>query len=385
MRLLNFLRRQKEAYFGFDSNAHLLHITLDSNAIKNNINEVKKVFPLQKIGAVLKSNAYGHGLREMGIFLDKIKDVDYFFVDSLYEARALRDFGIKKQIIILGHVPFASLKTLGNFKNIILIVNTIEDALQIAGVVGNALTVHIKIDTGMRRQGMPAHELNKCIDILQTNKKITVAGLATHLADADSQNPEPSLKQINEWENAKIIFNKRIPNGMFHFSATAGLKYVENSANNIVRLGIGLYGFNPSKDARFNFKPILSFWAKVVNIKELKINEQVGYNFTHTAPNNTTIAVIPCGYYEGVSRALSSKGHFYFKGTPLPIIGRVSMNMTTVEIGAVKEKIKIEDEIEVFSKNPAQLNSVEKVAEICNTIPYEILTGIPYGIKRIIV
>ncbi len=130
--------------------------------------------------------------------------------------------------------------------------------------------------------------------------------------------------------------------------------------------------------------PVLSFWSKIANIKKIKKGEKIGYNFTYIAPKDMTIAVIPCGYYEGVPRSLSNVGCFYYKEVMLPIVGMVSMNLTVVDISDVKEPIYLEDEIEVYSADLNKSNSVVKVAKLCNTIPYEILVRLAPTIKRIV-
>jgi len=121
-----------------------------------------------------------------------------------------------------------------------------------------------------------------------------------------------------------------------------------------------------------------------VNIKRLKKGEDVGYNFTYKAPKDMTIAVVPCGYYEGIPRSMSNKGVMYYQNVPLPILGRVSMNLTILDITAVDDRIGVEDEVEVYSNNPSKDNSIESVAKICDTIPYEIMVRINSGIRRFV-
>jgi alanine racemase len=250
------------------------------------------------------------------------------------------------------------------------------------------LSVHIKVDTGMNRQGVGIDELEEVINILRKNKRIKIDGMLSHLADADNPNPLDTLKQLSKWQTALFKYKKLISKSdysLFHFSNTAGLGYLSNQESNLIRVGIGLYGFDTTKDKRLNLKPVLSFWAKIVNLKKVKAGEKIGYNFSFTAPKDMTIAVIPCGYYEGVPRALSNKGYFYFKDVPLPILGRVSMNLSVVDVSNVEKSLNLEDEVEVYSNNPAKKNSIDNVAKICNTIPYEVLARLAPTIRRVIV
>lgn len=385
MLLLNIFRRYRSHLFD-DPSKNLLRIEIDSQTLVHNLQRFKTLFPSQRIGAVLKSNAYGHGLRELGRFLDKRREVEYIIVDSIIEAHALRDFGVKKPVIILGYVPRSAFSLLKKIKRIIFVVNSKEQAETLQASADFSLRVHIKVDTGMNRQGIAMDELPHVLKVLSANRHIKIEGMLSHLADADGPTGIYTQEQVRQWKIATDLYRKFVGHnrGVFHFAATAGTRYVSVAENNLMRIGIGMYGFDTTQDQRLGVKPILSFWAKIANIKNLKAGGKVGYNFTFTAPKDMKIAVIPCGYYEGVPRALSNKGHFYFNGTPLPILGRVSMNLTVVDISDVREPIHVEDEVEVYSTNPKQLNFIGHVAELCETIPYEILVRLAPTVKRVV-
>lgn len=384
MRILNIFRKIKNIFD--DPSKRLLKIEIDSRALEYNIGRFKTLFPHHNFAVVLKSNAYGHGLKEMGKFLGKRKDIDCLVVDSLIEARTLRDAGVKKAIMILGYVPKSSLKSLKKIGNLIFVINSKEQAAIVSSIVNFKLPVHIKVDTGMNRQGISISELPEVLRILSSNRHIQVQGMLSHLADADGPSGFDTQQQIKQWKYALDLYKRMVGHGrgIFHFAATAGTRYTSSAENNLIRVGLGIYGFDSTQDKRLGVKPILSFLAKIVNIKEIKTGEKVGYNFTYTAPRDMKIAVVPCGYYEGIPRDLSNQGCFYYKNTPLPILGRISMNLTVVDISEVKEPIRLEDEIEIYSFDPNKLNSVENVAKICDTIPYEILVRLAPTIKRVI-
>jgi alanine racemase len=385
MRFLNVLRNYRNNLFD-DPSKRLLKVELDSSALIHNVRRFKAIFPRHYLAAVLKSNAYGHGLKEVGRFLDKRNEVDCFVVDSLIEARTLRDSGAKKPIIILGYVPQNAINQLKKIRDVIFIVNSKEQAILLRDKINFKLRVHIKVDTGMNRHGISISDLVPVIGILHSNKHIHIEGMMSHLADADGLSGVPTQMQIQQWRAAMGIYRKIIGHtkGIFHFAATAGTRYASMAENNLIRAGIGMYGFDNTQDNRLGVKPVLSFWSKISNIKQIKKGEKVGYNFTYTAPKDMMIAVVPCGYYEGIPRSLSNAGHFYYKDTPLPIIGRISMNLTVVDVSDVKEPLHLEDEVEVYSSDPDKLNSVENVAKLCDTIPYEILVRLAPTIKRVI-
>lgn len=288
--------------------------------------------------------------------------------------------------MILGYVPKSSLRSLKKVGNVIFVINSKEQADMVRLAINFKLPVHVKVDTGMNRQGISIFELPEVLRILSSNKYVQVQGMLSHLADADGTEGSDTQQQIRQWKNALALYKRIIGHGkgIFHFAATAGTRYVSSAENNLIRVGLGMYGFDSTQDKRLGVKPVLSFWAKIANIKEIKAGEKVGYNFTYTASKDMKIAVIPCGYYEGIPRNLSNKGFFYYKNVLLPILGRISMNLTVVDISGVKEPIHLEDEVEVYSSDPKKLNSIENVANLCDTIPYEILVRLAPTIKRIV-
>lgn len=384
MRVLNFLRQFKNLFE--DPEARLLRIEIDSHNLLHNISQFRQKFPKHQLAAVLKSNAYGHGLKEIGSFLDDVDDVAYFAVDSLMEAQSLRQVGVRKKIIILGYVAEKSLGAIRKLKNIILVVNSWAQAEILENRINFPLEVHLKIDTGMHRHGLAILELEPAIKKLSENKKIKINGLMTHLAAANSPEEKNTLAQLGEWSAAVKIFEKYFPKGILHFAATAGTRYLDKAKSNLIRLGIGLYGHENRDDAAImNLKPVLSLFAKIVNIREIPRGEGVGYNFLFQADKNMRIAVIPCGYYEAVPKALSNIGFVYYKNTPLRLLGRTSMNLSIIDISSVKEPLGLETEIEVISNDPDKLNSAENYAKIAKMAPYEIYVHLAPTIKRYIV
>lgn len=382
MRALNILRQWGRNVMPNKEGGHLLCIEINADNLLHNIKELKSRFPEKKLSAVLKSNAYGHGLRAMAIFLDKNQDIAYFIVDSFMEAKLLRDIGIKKELIILGHVLEFLFGQLRRMKNKVLAINSLRQAEIFSQKIDFPLRVHIKVDTGMRRHGVFLSQLDETINILKKNKNIKIEGLLTHLADADNNNSDFTLKQLQVWREALNIYKKHFSTGIFHFSATTGTNYLDKAESNLVRIGAALYGFDVTKDKKLNLKPILSWKAKVVNIKDLKRGEVIGYNCTLQAERDMKIALVPCGYFEGVPRVSSNKGYMYFNDKPLKILGRVSMNLTALDASGMD--INLEDEIEVFSDNPQRFNSVENYAKICETSIHDILAHLMPTIKRVV-
>ncbi|MDP2855860.1 MAG: alanine racemase [bacterium] len=384
MKILNFLRQVKNLFE--DPEGRLLRIEIDSRNLLHNISQFHQKFPEHQLAAVLKSNAYGHGLKEIGSFLDNVDDIAYFAVDSLMEAQLLRQMGARKKIIVLGYVAEKSLGAIRKLKNIILVANSLAQAEILKNRINFPLEVHLKIDTGMHRHGLAILELELAIKKLSENKKIKINGLMTHLAAANNPEEKNISAQLGEWSVAVKIFEKYFPKGVLHFAATAGTRYLDKAKSNLIRLGIGLYGHeNRDDNAIMGLKPVLSLYAKIVNIREISAGDGVGYNFLFKADKNLRIAVIPCGYYEAVPKALSNIGFVYYKNTPLRLLGRTSMNLSIIDISSVKEPLRLETEIEVISNDPDKLNSAENYAKIAKMAPYEIYVHLAPTIKRYIV
>lgn len=384
MRFLNFLRQIKSR---FDNPAHhLLRIELNSHNLLSNIRFFREKFPQYQLGAVLKSNAYGHGLKELGKFLDRRPEIYYLIVDNIVEAEILRDLGVKKPIIILGYLPESVLFKLKRLGDIILIVNSLKQSEILKRKISFSLKVHLKIDTGMHRQGMALEELIPAIKILKENPKIKIEGLMTHLADATNYQSSATFSQLKKWQEALKIFKQYFSRGAFHFAATAGTHYLNYAESNLIRIGLGLYGFDnfSREEEKWPLKPILSFKAKIVNLKEVKKGEGVGYNFYFYADKDLKIAILPCGYFEVIPRAISNSGFVYFRDQPLRILGRISMNQLIIDVSEVKEPLKLEDEIEVISDNPLKLNSLSAYSKFFNVSIYEVMVGLSPFIKRFI-
>ena len=217
--------------------------------------------------------------------------------------------------------------------------------------------VHIFVDTGMSREGVTLEDLP---DFLKTLKKLNVKvdGLMSHLAGGMDK------LQIQRFHQAQKLVQK------YGFSP----KWIHlGTSGNMARVGLKLY----------LQKPILKFISHLAQVKKIKKSERVGYDRTYKAKKDTIIGIIPAGYYDGVNRGLSNKGFVKIKNIFCPIIGRVSMNMTTVDLS--KTYAKIGDEVIIYSDNPQNKNSVENAAKICKKIPYEILVNLAESTKRIIV
>lgn len=334
-----------------------------------------------KVAPVLKSNAYGHGIVEIGKILDKLNPV-FFCVDSIYEAYQLFNAKIKTPILITGFVDPNNLKI-----KKLPFSYAVFDLEQLRGILKNQpqAKVHLFIDTGMHREGLRVDELEIFVKQLNNEERSRVEGIMSHLAFSEEPENIDTKKQIVQFKLAiKILKRYSIFPKFIHFGNSSGLlnnRKLGLSFTNVARIGLALYGISSIKNTEL--KPILELITHVIQIKKIRKGEKVGYDFTYEAKKDGPIAVLPIGYNDGVDRKLSGKGIVLIRNKPCPIIGRVSMNLCAVDVTAVKN-IKVGNQVIVFSNN-ADENNVVNSAKKADTIPYVILIHLDRSTRREII
>ncbi len=381
----------------------LVRVEISRKNLLHNFNEFKKLAPGGLAAPVLKSNAYGHGLALVAKIVDAEKP-PFIIVDSYFEALAVRTADTTSPLLILGYTPVETMIN-NKLKNISFTVIGLETLEKLVAVKKN-IAIHLKIDTGMSRHGILFSEIPAAISCLKKmaggsstggaakSDKVYLQGISSHFADADSGDGTFTLSQIEKWNKAVDIFKKEFPTfAYWHTSATSGHFYSKKIKANISRVGLGLYGIKVGGpiDSLTHLKPALEVKTVISGIKKILKGQKVGYSGTFTAPKDIIIATLPMGYFEGVDRRLSSKGfvkiiraretHGIAREHFAPIIGRVSMNITTIDITDISG-IKIDDEVIVISSQPEDKNSVENIAKLCGTIPYEILVHVQTSLHR---
>jgi alanine racemase len=359
----------------------LITIYIDKSAILDNLAAYRQACPELEFAPVLKSNAYGHSLVPVARILDS-QELPFLIVDSYYEARLLRDNNIQTPILIIGYVePQIILKS--RLARLSFCITSLEQLEQIAKS-SRKLNLHLKIDTGMHRQGVLISQLEQGIQIIKNNRNLTLQGISSHLADADNVESKSVSKQLKNWAKARDTILQNFPNIAYsHISATAGVLHTDNNSHNLARLGLGLYGISLADNTKIKLKPALSMQTIISGVKKISKGDTVGYNDTFVAPRDMLIATIPAGYAEGVDRRLSNKGQVEVNGILCPIIGRVSMNITTIDVSDVPA-VKLGDTVTIISDDNASPISVSNIAKTCQTIPYETLVHIPAHLRRVI-
>ncbi len=361
---------------------------IDIDALLHNFKTIK-AHTFGKIAAVVKADAYGHGASIVAPILEKA-GADMFAVSNIEEALELRRVNIKKPILILGYTPIHYAKTLAT-NDIIQTVYSLPYAQKLsteAGAANIVVKCHLKADTGMSRLGFDCRDdallgLNEMAAAARLDG-IKVCGVFTHFATADRDNDAQA-----EFTNAQYTrFNKvcealkqkGIDTGDCHCCNSAGLMLHSDKHIDMSRPGIILYGLTPSANLPLNLplKAVMSFKSVVSFVKHIKAGDTVSYGRNFTAKNDMTVATIPVGYADGYPRILSGKGEVVIRGKKARILGNVCMDQLVVDISNI-EGVCEGDEVTLFGSDMP----VEKLAQLCNTINYELICGVSRRVPRV--
>lgn len=370
-----------------DMYAHWVEISLQN--FNHNVSQFKSAYPDQEIYAVLKADAYGHGIDEVGQISEKNNGISGACTFSLSEALRLRGAGFKKPILVLGVIDSSIESAILN--DIALTVYSEDIGFKISNVakyLNLRARVHIKLDTGLSRLGFLVDEnIVSVVKKIQGLDGLYVEGIYTHFAESDIDSPEYTLLQIIRFKSAlKELELNGVNIQKRHVANTsAALRFLHDPILrdfNMIRIGGGLYGFKKPFIKTFNsleLKPIFSWKSKIIQIKELPKDSYVGYSRTFKTSRKTVAAILPFGYSDGYPRQLSNLGHVFINGQSAPVIGRVAMNATTIDITDLKD-VSINSDVLIIGEG---LLHPDEIAEKSNTITYDILTSI--RAKKIIV
>lgn len=374
-------------------NEYLSYIEISGKKLTNNTKRLRHFLGGKiKIAGVVKANAYGHGQNEVIKILDK--HVDYFQLDDIEELRLARKI-TSKPILILGYVSKNNIEEALNLSSILGIYDI--ERLKIINKIGikNNLIypVHIKIDSFLGRQGILPEDLPEFLQEAKKLKNINIDGVYSHFANIeDTSDPSHADKQITSFNESVEIFEKfGFKDIKTHISATSGALVYEKikATNQIVRIGIGLYGMWPSEDIRkklqktIELQPIIKWVTHIAQIKTLAAGHTIGYGLTYTTTKPTKIAIIPQGYSDGYDRGFSNCGEVLIAGKKCRVLGRVAMNMFVADVSKIKN-VKTEDEVVLLGEQKGKILTAEELAQKIGTINYEITTRISPLLPKII-
>ncbi|MCD6116612.1 alanine racemase [bacterium] len=361
-------------------------VEVNLDTIKGNYFAVKRYVGKASVMAILKANAYGHGLVRIAQLMESIGS-DYLGVAVLEEGLLLREKGIHIPILVLGGI-------LGNqvphfIKNDLTITASSIDKLliieSVAGKLGTKAKVHLKIDTGMERIGVHYYNAENFIKAAYECGNIEVEGIFSHFANSDSADLSHAELQISRFREVLDLFKK---NGLqkprfVHMANSGAILQIPDSLFNMVRPGIVLYGVYPSADVKktVRVEPALSWKSRVVYFKVVLPGHPVGYGSTWKAEKPVRAVTVPAGYGDGYMRSMSGKAKVIIRGRQYPVIGTISMDQIVVNIG--NDSAFNDDEVILIGNSGSSVIRSEDLAEWANTIPYEILTNINTRVPRV--
>lgn len=354
------------------------------------------------LGVVVKSNAFGHGM----ITCAKefvAAGADWLIVNFAYEAVQLRQAGIEAPIYICGNVSAAQAALVAQTQARVVLYDTeVARALAKAGRdIGKPVPVHLKIETGTHRQGLPLTEAIELARLVSELDGIVLEGLATHYADIeDTTDHRFAHQQLLLLQEAREAFRQadlEVP--MLHSANSAATILWPETHGSMVRVGIAAYGLWPSRETYTtvlqsyashsegfipNLQPVLAWRTRVVQVKDVPTGGYVGYGRTFRATYPTRIAVLPLGYYEGYDRRLSSLAHVLINGKRSPVRGRVCMNMTMVDVTHIQD-VEVGTVVTLLGSDDEEKVSAEQLASWMGTINYEVVSRINPSQSRFVV
>ncbi|MBN2382708.1 alanine racemase [bacterium] len=364
-------------------------LIIDLGAISHNVRIIKeRVGPAVKIMAVVKSGGYGHDSRKVADVVVK-NGADYLAVAVPDEGIFLRKAGFDRiPILVMG-------PTLEQ-EAIKLVKYGLAQAVDSPGIVtslehearkkGVRQPIHLKVDTGMGRIGLLPDEVEAFVDFIQSCKNVFIEGIMTHLSSADDRNADDFTRQQLALFNVIIdrLEAKGLKIPLKHAAASSGILFFPESWFTMVRPGILLYGLCPQDgiQTQFDFKPAASFVTKIAHIKTVPAHTPISYNRTFVTEHESRIATLPVGYYDGYNRLLSNKGRVLIRGHSAPIVGRITMDMTMVDVTHIPEA-RTGDEVVLFGSQHNQEITLAELAHQCGTIHYELIGNISARVSRV--
>ena len=377
----------------------LIRAEIDLSAIDHNIKEIRRMIaPDVMILAAVKANAYGHGaLRVARQALDS--GVNMLGVARINEGIELRNGGITAPILILGNTPpeFAHELMAYNLTCAVSSCETAQGYAAAAGLAKGKIRVHLKIDTGMGRNGFLSDGFRAFakgddagtlaeIEAVCRLAGLEVEGIFSHFAISDAADKTSANRQfdvftdlLGQIENAGINIPIR------HMANSAATIDMPETHLDMVRPGIAVYGLAPSSEVqldRIDLKPAMAIKATIAHLKDVGAGFNVSYGSTHTTSAPTRIAVVPVGYADGYNRQLSSKGRMLVRGVSAPILGRICMDLTMIDVGHIPD-VALGDEVVVLGCQGTETLSADEIAADLKTINYEVVSGITARVPRV--
>ena len=356
-------------------------VYIDLLQLKKNYHIVKSEVGEIPIMATVKANAYGHGAVEVSKALEQ-EGVRYLAVFTIDEGIELRDAGIKTDIFIYAKFDPTRVQEASKH-NLTLNISSFDDLKALKAHNGNSVKVHLKIDTGMTRLGVPYEQAEDFLKEANQIESIELEGLYSHFATADEGDLSYANSQLSKFNDIIEISKKLdISFAFVHCSNSGAILNVQDSRFNMVRAGMLLYGAFPSDEVpqELPIKPVMTFTAPVVEIRDVKAGTQISYGGVYTTKSDTRIAVIQAGFADGIPRPWYIDGFVKFQNQDFKITGRICMDQLMIDIGTAD--IKYGDEILIFGSNEHGSIDINYIAKKIDSTSYVLVTALGIRPKR---
>jgi len=357
---------------------------IDLNAVSHNLKVIKDISRNLPLIAVVKADAYGHGAVEISGRL--IRDgVEYLAVAFTGEAEELRDAGINTPIVVLFDPDVEDI-----FKySLIPVISDKKTAVVLSKEAerrNTALNVHLKIDTGMGRLGLTGDPVKEILEIAGM-RGISIEGVMSHFSEADIKDESFARMQIASFNSVrKELLQKGLQIRLFHIANSAAVEALPESHFDAVRPGIMLYGYSPIERREaiiaHRLLPVMTVKAKILALRRLPAGTPISYGRTFVTKRESLIGVMAAGYADGLSRRLSNNAEVIVGGRRVPVVGRVCMDLTMIDLTGI-EHVEEGDDAVIIGKNGNESIDAAELARRADTIPYEILTSIGYRAKKV--
>ncbi len=385
-------------------------VEVSCSAIRDNLIQIQSWLGAVKVAPVVKSEAYGHGLLKVAEIVAE-QTIWGCCVVSVAEGIRLREAGFQKRIVVVGPSFFREVMDIVDYDLEVSLYT--REQLKSYSILGNrTVKVHLKVDTGLGRLAYPPAQFLDFMQEACAHSNLEILGLYSHLADAEGLDQSYTQTQFHQFQAIRSRLESLLCHEVeCHIAASAAGILLEPLRQSFVRVGIALYGFWPSQETKILalgrqedlgkkisqdmtsgesqniqglLRPALSFKSQVVQVKEVAAGCSVGYGCTYEAKRPMKVAVVPVGYAEGVDRGLSNQGEFLIRGKRCPIVGRVCMNMTTLDVTDLPE-VCFGDEVVLIGRQGKAQVTAEDWASWLGTIHYEVVTRIPLEVSRLYV
>lgn len=364
--------------FGLDYQLTNSWVELDYSAFIHNLKQIRCAIGQRKLVAVIKSNAYGHGLSQIAQACQKRGEVDWVATAGEEEALLVRKSGCKKPILILSY--YTDYNILRHLTNCRLVIYNQQQVRELKKYKISH-PVHLKIDTGTSRVGLKLAQIKKfCNWLKKFYPQLHIEGVWSHFATAEEENWSFTSQQQHCLQQAVAMVKSVGYRPQYvHIDCSAPALRQSTTFTNMVRVGLSLYGLWPSESTRlhstnFSLKPVLTWRTTIIDLKELPKGTGIGYGQTYVLPRRAIIAILPVGYYEGYRRSLAG-GEVLIRGQRCPIRGRICMNLMMVDVTHLS-KVSIGDKVVLLGKLGKYQITAEDLALRAKTINYEVVTNI---------